>query len=539
MSQPFDYIVVGAGSAGCVLANRLTEDPATRVLLIEAGGRDRSLNIKIPAAFAKQFHTKLDWDFSTEPEPHVDGRSLYVPRGKSLGGSSSMNAMLYVRGRPLDYDLWEAQGAAGWGWKDVLPYFLKSEDDVRGASEFHGAGGPLRVSNQRSPRAGVDRRLIAASEAAGIPRSRDYNGPEQDGVAMFQVNQRDGRRWSAADAFLRPALKRPNLELMTRTRVLRVEFEGDRAVGVRVASGRGRERSIRVEREVILSAGSIQSPQLLLLSGIGSADDLRAAGADARHDLPGVGRNLQDHPFVSLIWEISDHNTLYGADKPKPLAEWVLRRTGPLTSSVAEVVAFVRTRPGLPAADVQFHMGAAYYEDHGAETYDGHCAVIAPVLVSPQSRGRVWLRSADPSAPPRIITNSLSEPDDLRSLVDGMELAREIAAQGPLREIVVSELKPGLHRRDRTELEADLRRRLMLIYHPVGTCRMSDGGDDAVVDSRLRVHGLENLRVVDASVMPVIPGGNTNAPTIMIAERAADLIRGRASVDPSVRRTLV
>jgi choline dehydrogenase len=450
-----------------------------------------------------------------------------------------MNAMLYVRGRPLDYDLWEAQGAAGWGWKDVLPYFLKPEDDARGASEFHGAGGPLRVSNQRSPRAEVDRRLIAASEAAGIPRSHDYNGPEQDGVAMFQVNQRDGRRWSAADAFLRPALKRPNLEVMTRTRVLRVEFEGGRAVGVRVASGRGRERSIRVGREVILSAGSIQSPQLLLLSGIGSADDLRAAGVDARHDLPGVGRNLQDHPFVSLIWEVTDHNTLYGADKPRPLAEWVLRRTGPLTSSVAEVVAFVRTRPGLPAADVQFHMGAAYYEDHGAETYDGHCAVIAPVLVSPQSRGRVWLRSADPTSPPRIVTNSLSEPDDLRSLVDGMQLAREIAAQSPLREIVVSELKPGLHQRDRTDLEADLRRRLMLIYHPVGTCRMSDEGDDAVVDSRLCVHGLENLRVVDASVMPVIPGGNTNAPTIMIAERAADMIRGRARVDSSPRRTLV
>ena len=260
---------------------------------------------------------------------------------------------------------------------------------------------------------------------------------------MFQVNQRDGRRWSAADAFLRPALKRPNLEVMTRTRVLRVEFEGDRAVGVRIASGRGRERSIRAEREVILSAGAIQSPQLLLLSGIGSADDLRAIGVEARHDLPGVGRNLQDHPFVTLIWEVSDQNTLYGADKPKPLAEWVLRRTGPLTSSVAEVVAFVRTRPGLPAADVQFHMGAAYYEDHGAETYDGHCAVIAPVLVSPQARGRVWLRSADPTAKPRMITNSLSEPDDVRSLVDGMELAREIATQGPMREIIVSELKPG------------------------------------------------------------------------------------------------
>ncbi len=529
MSQGFDYIVVGAGSAGCVLADRLTEDLVTRVLLIEAGGRDLSPNIKIPAAFAKQFHTKLDWDFSTEPEPHVDGRSLYVPRGKSLGGSSSMNAMLYVRGRPLDYDLWEAQGAEGWGWRDVQPYFLKSEDDVRGASEFHGAGGPLRVSNQRSPRAAVDRRLIAASEAAGIPRSLDYNGPEQDGVAMFQVNQRDGRRWSAADAFLRPALKRPNLKVMTRTRVLRVEFEGDRAVGVRIARGRGRagERSIRAGREVILSAGAIQSPQLLLLSGIGSADDLRAVGVEARHNLPGVGRNLQDHPFVTLIWEVSEQNTLYGADKPKPLAEWVLRRTGPLTSTVAEVVAFVRTRPGLQAADVQFHMGAAYYEDHGAETYDGHCVVIAPVLVSPQARGQVWLRSADPTEQPRIITNSLSEPDDLRSLVDGMQLAREIATQEPMREIILSELKPGPDHRGRTDLEADLRRRLMLIYHPVGTCRMSDAGDDAVVDSRLRVHGLGSLRVVDASVMPIIPGGNTNAPTIMIAERAADLIRER------------
>jgi choline dehydrogenase len=525
----FDYIVVGAGSAGCVLAARLTEDPATRVLLIEAGGHDRSPNIKIPAAFAKQFHTKLDWDFFTESEPHLDGRSLYVPRGKSLGGSSSMNAMLYVRGRPLDYDLWEAQGASGWGWEAVLPYFLKSEDDARGASEFHGSGGPLRVSDQRSPRAEVDRRLIAASQSAGIPRSHDYNGPEQDGVAMFQVTQRDGRRWSAADAFLRPALKRPNLEVMTRTRVLRVEFEGQRAVGVRVADGRRHERSIRATREVILSAGAVQSPQLLLLSGVGPADELNEVGVEARHDLPGVGRNLQDHPFVTLIWEISDQNTLYGADKPKPLAEWVLRRTGPLTSSVAEVVAFVRTRPGLPAADIQFHMGAAYYEDHGAETYDGHCAVIAPVLVSPQARGRVWLGSADPTAKPRIVTNSLSEPDDVRSLADGMELAREIAAQRPMREIIVSELKPGPDARDRADLEADLRRRLMLIYHPVGTCRMSDRGDEAVVDSELRVHGLEHLRVVDASVMPVIPGGNTNAPTIMLAERAADLIRGHGS----------
>lgn len=522
----YDYVIVGAGSAGCVLANRLSEDPSVRVLLLEAGGKDRSPNIKIPAAFAKQFHSKLDWDFATEPEPHVDGRSLYIPRGKGLGGSSSMNAMLYARGRPLDYDGWVRQGARGWGWDDVLPYFMKSEDNSRGASELHGAGGPLRVSDQRSPRASVDRRLLQASTAAGIPPTDDYNGPEQDGVSMFQVNQLSGKRWSAADGYLKPVMDRPNLEVRTGTRVLGIEFARDRAVGVRVGRGR-RVKVIGAEREVILSAGAIQSPQLLQLSGIGAADDLRRAAVEVRHDLPGVGRNLQDHPFVSVIWEISDRNTLFGADSPRHLAEWVLRRSGPLTSSVAEVVAFVRTRPGLPAADVQFHMAPAYYEDHGAEEYDGHCAVIAPVLVSPQARGKVWLRSADPTVKPRILTNSLSEPDDVRSLVDGMVLAREIASQSPLREVVVKELKPGVAAVERGDLEADLRRRLMLIYHPVGTCRMSDDGADAVVDSHLRVHGLHGLRVVDASVMPVITGGNTNAPTIMIAERAADLIRGR------------
>ncbi len=523
----YDYVIVGAGSAGCVLANRLSEDPSVRVLVLEAGGKDRSPNIKIPAAFANQFHTKLDWDFCTEPEPHVDGRSLYIPRGKSLGGSSSMNAMLYVRGRPLDYDLWEKQGAKGWGFNDVLPYFLKAENNCRGESEFHGAGGPLRVSEQRSPRP-LNRRLLAASEAAGIPRIDDYNGPEQDGVSLAQVNQVDGKRWSAADAYLRPAAKRPNVEVRTKVQVLGVELEGTRAVGVRIGKG----EVIRAEREVILSAGAIQSPQLLLLSGIGPADELREAGVEVRHDLPGVGRNLQDHPFVTVIWEISEGDTLYKADSPKRLAEWVIRKTGPLTSSVAEVLAFVRTRPGLPAADIEFHMGAAYYEDHGAEEYDGHCAVIAPVLVSPQARGKVWLRSPDPTDKPRILTNTLSEPDDVRSLVDGMVMAREIAAQGPLSEVVLKELKPGPGTTDRADLEEDLRRRLMLIYHPVGTCRMSDHGDDAVVDSELRVHGIDGLRVVDASVMPVIPGGNTHAPTVMVAERAADLIRGQLIHSP-------
>ncbi|MGO9489896.1 MAG: GMC family oxidoreductase [Solirubrobacteraceae bacterium] len=522
-----DYVIVGAGSAGCVLANRLSEDPAVKVLLLEAGRGDRSLKVKIPAAFPQQFHTKLDWDFQTEPEPHVDGRELFVPRGKMLGGSSSMNAMLYVRGRPLDYDGWEAQGAPGWGYRDVLPYFIRSEDNVRGASEFHGAGGPLRVSEQRSPRP-LNRRLLNASEAAGIPRIADYNGPEQDGVSMFQVTQRNGRRFSAADAFLRPVMSRPNLEIRTGVEVQAVELEGERAVGVRLRRGRSGSELVRAGREVILSAGAIGSPQLLLLSGIGAAEELRAAGVMPRHELPGVGRNLQDHPFVTVIWEVSDQQTLYGADRPKPLAEWLLRRSGKLSSTVAEVCAFTRTRGGLPAADIQFHMGAAYFEDHGAETYDGHCMVIAPVLVSPKARGQVWLRSSDPSAKPRILTNALSEPDDVESMVAGMQLAREIAAQGPLREIVVKELKPGADTADRQELEADLRRRLMLIYHPVGTARMSDTHELAVVDSRLRLHGLRGLRVIDASIMPTIVGGNTNAPTIMIAERGADLIRERA-----------
>jgi choline dehydrogenase-like flavoprotein len=523
----FDYIVVGAGSAGCVLANRLSLDPSVRVLLLEAGGNDRSPNIKIPAAFAKQFHTKLDWDFATEPEPFVDERSLYVPRGKGLGGSSSMNAMLYVRGRPLDYDGWETQGAPGWGYRDVLPYFLMSEDNVRGPSEWHAAGGPLRVSEQRSPRP-LDRRLIAASEAAGIPWTPDYNGPEQDGVSMFQVNQWRGRRFSSADAFLRPAAKRANLTIRTKSTVVGIAFEGSRAVGVRVAGGRGSDvELLRADREVVLSAGAIGSPQLLQLSGVGAPDDLRAAGVDVRHALPGVGRNLQDHPFVTLLFAVSDEDTLYVAERPRSVAEWLLRRSGPLSSTVAEVVAFHRTRPGLPAADIQYHMGAAYYEDHGAETYDGHAIAIAPVLVTPKARGRVWLRSSDPTAKPRILTNSLSEPEDLASLVAGVRLARRIAEQSALREIITSELKPGPDVTSDPDLEADIRRRLMLIYHPVGTCRMSDTAEDAVVDSRLRVHGLENLRVVDASIMPIIPGGNTHAPTVMVAERGADLILHR------------
>jgi choline dehydrogenase-like flavoprotein len=519
-----DYVIVGAGSAGCTLAARLSEDPDVSVTVIEAGSKDRSLNIKIPAAFPNQFHTKLDWDYATEPEPGCDGRSLYVPRGKSVGGSSSMNAMIYVRGRPLDYDMWEQAGATGWGYQNVLPYFMRSEDNARGASEFHGAGGPMRISEQRSPRP-LNRELLEASEAAGIPRVADYNGPEQDGISPVQTFQRNGRRWSAADAFLKPALTRPNLELITGAQVLGLELEGARVTGVRYRKGR-KETVARAGREVILSAGAINSPQLLMVSGIGPAAGLEAAGVRVTHDLPGVGQNLQDHPFLTMLWEVRDSDTLYGADKPKYLLEWLLRRSGKLTSTAAEVCGFVRTRAGLPAPDIQFHMGALYFDEHGAVEFDGHAATIAPTLVSPKSRGEITLRSADAADKPRILTNSLTEPEDVASMVAGMQLAREIAATEPLASKLVRGLKPT---DDEDDLEAHLRRRVELIYHPVGTCRMGAPDDaDAVLDPQLRVRGLDGVRVVDASVFPLIPGGNTNAPTIMVAERAADLIRGLA-----------
>lgn len=520
----YDYVVVGAGSAGCVLAARLSEDASVRVLLIEAGGRDRHPNIKIPAAFAKQFRTKLDWDLATEPEPHCDGRSLYVPRGKGLGGSSSMNAMLYVRGNPLDYDGWAAAGAEGWGWEDVRPYFLRAEDNQRGASEHHATGGPLRVEDERSPRP-LTGRFLAACAEAGIPRIDDYNGPEQDGAALAQVTQRNGRRWSAADAYLRPAQRRPNLDVLTGAQVTAIEIEDGAATGVRYARRGGSEELARAEREVVLAAGALASPQLLLLSGIGPAEQLRGLGIPVAHELPGVGENLQDHPYVVCVWDVPGGGSLADAEKPRALLEWLLRRSGPLTSSVAEAFAFVRSRPGLPAPDLQFHFAPAYFVDHGFEEYEGHAVTMGPVLVKPRSRGWLRLRSADPSAKPRIQTNSLAEPADVEALLAGMRLAREIAAAGPLAEVLGRELFPGPAADTDAALEDDLRARVDLLYHPVGTCRIGTD-DDAVVDPQLRVRGLRGLRVADASVMPTVPAGNTNAPTIMVAERAADLIRG-------------
>ncbi|MDX6615855.1 MAG: choline dehydrogenase [Solirubrobacterales bacterium] len=521
-----DYVIVGAGSAGCVLANRLSEDPEVRVLLIEAGGRDRSLNVKIPAAFAKQFDTKLDWGYFTEPEPGANGRSLYSPRGRMLGGSSSMNAMLYVRGRPLDYDLWEAQGATGWGWQNVRPYFLRSEDNVRGDGEHHATGGPLRVEEERSPR-GLTASFLESARASGIPLIDDYNAEEQDGASPVQVTQRGGRRWSAADAFLHPVSKRPNLTVVTGAQVLGLELEGDRCTGVRYARKRG-EDVARAGAEVILSAGAYGSPQILMLSGIGPADHLSEVGVTPVHELPGVGENLHDHPYVVGVWDVPGGGSLADAEKPKALLEWMLRRSGPLTSTVAEAFAFVRSRPGLPAPDIQFHFAPAYFVKNGFEDYDGHAVTFGPVLISPKSRGRLRLASSDPAASPSILSGTLTEPEDAEALVAGIAKAREIAASGPFASELGREIYPGPAVTEPEDLTADVRNRVELIYHPVGTCRMGAAGDDmAVLDPELRVRGIEGLRVADASVMPVIPGGNTNAPTIMVAERASDLIRGR------------
>jgi choline dehydrogenase len=520
----YDYVIVGSGSAGSVLAARLSEDPTVSVCLLEAGGSDRALPVRIPAAFPKLFKTDRDWGYLSDPEPGLMGRRLYIPRGKMIGGCSSMNAMLFVRGNSADFDGWAKEGASGWSYDEVLPYFRAMEDFSRGADDYRGAGGPLTVADHRS-RTKLTDDLVEAAQGAGFAFNPDYNGAEQEGVSYLQVTQRNGRRWSAADAWLRPAMSRKNLTVLTHTHALRVVLHQGRAVAVAVVQ-EGEERLVRARREVILSAGAINTPQLLMLSGIGPADHLSGLGIEVVVDNDNVGSHLQDHPFYLLNWETTAKGTLAEAEHPLQLLQFFLRGRGLLTSTVAEATAFFRSQEGLPAPDLQFHFGAAYFHNHGFSTHPRPAFAIAPTLVAPQSRGTVRLRSADPFEAPSIVGNHLTEQADVEAMIVGMERARELVEQSPIRELVVHEIHPGEHVADRKALEADLRRDTELIYHPTSTARIGSEST-GVIDEQLRVHGVTGLRVVDASVFPTITRGNTNAPTYLVAEKAADLILGR------------
>jgi choline dehydrogenase len=520
-----DYIIVGAGSAGCVLAARLTENPQTSVLLLEAGGPDTKREIHIPAGFCKLYKTSVDWNYSTEPEPCLHNRQLYWPRGKMLGGSSSMNAMIYVRGNPLDYDHWASLGNDGWSFKDVLPYFKKSETQERGASEYHGSNGPLHVADLRCVNP-LTRAFLRASEELGVPGNTDFNGAKQDGVGLYQVTQKDGRRHSAADAYLKPALKRRNLRVATRAFVTRVFIDNQRAVGVEYLHD-GVTAEARAQREVILSGGSINSPQLLLLSGIGPAREIERAGVRTIHDLPGVGENLQDHVMVSVGYLCTKPVSLANAESLPNLLHYFLLKRGPLVSNVAEAGIFSRTRDGLKVADLQLLFGPAYYVNHGLKPRKEHCFGFGPTLITPESRGSISLKSANPLDSPAIRANYLSTDADMRVIVEGVRLSRQLAHTTAFEIYRGGELHPGSNVESDADIAEFIRAEAQTLYHPVGTCKM---GSDwmAVVDARLRVRGIDGLRVVDASVMPRIISGNTNAPTIMIAEKAADMIRADA-----------
>jgi choline dehydrogenase len=520
----FDFIVVGAGTAGCVLAARLSEDASARVLLLEAGGPDTRAEIRIPAAFYKLFRTECDWAYQTEPQPHLNSRRLYWPRGRVLGGSSSINAMIYIRGHRSDYDGWAALGNPGWSYREILPFFLRSENQQRGASEFHATGGPLWVSDLRCVNP-LSRAFIDAGAELGIPRNADFNAAEQDGVGYYQCTQRNGERCSAADAYLKPSLGRTNLSVLAGAQATRILFDGARATGVEFIRS-GKKEIARASREVILCGGAVNSPHLLLLSGVGPAEQLRALGIPVVADVPGVGENLQDHLCAPVVYRSTKPVTLDRAETLLNLLRYKLFRSGPLTSIVAEAGGFFRIEPEAGVPDLQFVFGPCFYLDHGFTRPEGHGFSFGPTLLRPRSRGRIRLRTADPLAPPAIQPNYFAEEYDRRVLREGVRLARRLAAARAFAPCRGEEFLPGENVQSNEALTEYLRGKAETLYHPVGTCKMGPPSDPrAVVDAALRVRGVGALRVADASIMPAIVGGNTNAPIFMIAEKAAALIR--------------
>jgi choline dehydrogenase-like flavoprotein len=516
----YDYVIVGAGSAGCVLANRLSEDPDVRVLLLEAGPPDTNEKIHVPLGYLELPRAQFDWGYESAPEGRCADRRIALPRGKVLGGSSSTNAMIYIRGNPLDFDAW---GVKGWSWAELLPYFLKAEDNERGASPLHGVGGPLSVSEPRSVNA-VSRAFVDGAVQAGLARNEDFNGPEQDGVGTFQLTQRAGMRASAADAYLRPALARANLTVMTDTHVQRVLFDGLRAVGVQARAG-GQVRELQARREVLVCAGAYNSPQLLMLSGVGPAAHLRRHGVELLLDRPAVGENLSDHAATELLWMAPEPQSRASRRGWRSAKLLLAARTGAFASGLAEAGGFARVAADAPAPDVQFHVVAVQHLADGAADPEAHGTWLSPCLLTPHSRGSVRLASSDPSAKPIVHNAFYTAGDDLQRMVAAVRLGLDICAQ-PAMKSYCAEPFATPDGETPEALREHVERTSFAFYHPVGTCRMGEDAD-AVLDRRLRVNGVHDLRVIDASAMPSVPRGNTNAATIAIAERAADAIRNR------------
>ncbi|NOC82877.1 choline dehydrogenase [Ruegeria sp. HKCCD6228] len=524
-----DYAVVGAGSSGCVIANRLSADPNTTVALLEAGGRDTNPWIHIPVGYFKTMHNpSVDWCYRTEPDPGLNGRSIDWPRGKVLGGSSSLNGLLYVRGQKEDYDRWRQMGNVGWGWDDVLPLFKRSEDQERGEDPYHGVGGPLSVSNMRIQRPICDA-WVAAAQAAGYPFNPDYNGADQEGVGYFQLTTRNGRRCSSAVAYLKPIRNRQNLNIITNALVTRITLDGKQATGLVYRDRAGNEKTLKVRREIILSGGAINSPQILMLSGIGDPDHLKKNGIDPVHALPNVGKRLQDHLQARLVFKCNEP-TLNDEvrsliNQARIALKYALFRAGPMTMAASLATGFMKTRPDVETPDIQFHVQPWSADSPGEGVHPFSAFTMSVCQLRPESRGELHLNGPDPSQHVKIIPNYLSTETDCRTIVDGVNIARRIAQHNPLASKISEEFRPT------SQLSTDdyegtldwVRSNSVSIYHPTGTCAMGTN-ETAVVDPALKVHGIGNLRVADCSIMPEIVSGNTNAPAIMIGEKASDLL---------------